>query len=88
MMPTLHTLAQLRREHAAFRDGALIVHEATGGFLHYERRCEGDSVHIFINRTHKMETRAVCGSIHEINSLRYLICTQDEAAQDAACAAQ
>ena len=88
MMPTLHTLAQLRREHAAFRDGALIVHEATGGFLHYERRCEGDSVHIFINRTHKIETRAVCGSIHEINSLRYLICTQDEAAQDAACAAQ
>ncbi|MEG2020557.1 MAG: glycoside hydrolase family 13 protein [Oscillospiraceae bacterium] len=78
LLPTLHTLSELRKNCSALRDGALIIHEANEGFLHYERKNNESSVHILINRSHKLECRAVCGSIREILSLRYLICTQDE----------
>lgn len=61
----------------AFNDGKLIIHETTGGFLHYERRNQNSCAHIFINRTQNAEHRAVLGSIHEIAGYNYLVLTSD-----------
>ncbi|MEG0763141.1 MAG: glycoside hydrolase family 13 protein [Oscillospiraceae bacterium] len=75
MLPTLHTLADLRKRCECMKDGELVIHEASGGFLHYERKSAKtqSSVHILINRSEKLETRAVNGEIREISSYRYLI---------------
>lgn len=75
MLPTLRTLAELRSRRACMREGELVIHEASGGFIHYERRGkDGESgVHMLFNRSETLQTRAVNGAIREIGSFRYLI---------------
>lgn len=74
---SIKELSQARHDCAAFVNGNVTLHECTGGFLHYERIGARHCAHIIINRTNKMEHRAVLGSMREIGAYDYLVLTSD-----------